>query len=317
MRILVTGGAGFIGSNVVDGYINAGHDVVVVDDLSSGSVENLNPKARFYLSDIRSKEIKKIFEMERPDIVNHHAAQISVPDSVADPANDASINISGFLNIMEAARRNRTKKVIFISSGGAVYGEVKSGGADEETRLSPFSPYAISKAVAEGYLEFYKNSHGIAFTILRYANIYGPRQVPHGEAGVVAIFMDRLINKLPCTLYHYRDEPNGMVRDYCFAGDIVRANLLALSRGKNEAFNIGTGRPTHTIELFNAIFGAIKKRLPGLPVELKDPEKKEARPGDLKRSSLDANKARKGLSWRPMVDLKKGLSLTLDWRLKK
>lgn len=317
MKILVTGGAGFIGSNVVDGYIGAGHDVAVVDDLSSGSVKNLNPKARFYLADIRSREIKKIFEMERPEIVNHHAAQISVPDSVADPANDASINIAGFLNIMEAARKNGTKKAIFISSGGAVYGEVKSGAADEGTRLSPFSPYAISKAVSESYLEFYRNHHGIDYTILRYANVYGPRQVPHGEAGVVAIFMDRLINKLPCALYRFSDEPKGMVRDYCFAGDVVRANLLALSRGSGQAFNIGTGIPTHTIELFNAIFSALKKKRPGLPQELKDPEKKEARPGDLKRSLLDAKKAQKGLSWRPMVDLKKGISLTLDWRLKK
>jgi UDP-glucose 4-epimerase len=317
MKIVVTGGAGFIGSNVVDAYIGAGHEVVVIDNLSSGSLANLNKKARFYLCDIRSKEVERIFEIERPQAVNHHAAQISVPESVNNPIYDAEVNVLGFLNIMEASRKTGVKKAIFISSGGAIYGEVKGAPVSEKRPPEPFSPYAVSKAVSEDYLKFYNSLYGIDYTILRYANIYGPRQVPHGEAGVVAIFMDRLVNKAGCTIYHFKGEPRGMVRDYCYVGDIVRANLLALSRGSREAFNIGTGRGTHTRGLFDEVYSSIKKRIRDLPSSLKDPNLAPARPGDLKRSILDAKKALKGLGWRPLVDLRKGMGLTLEWRLKK
>lgn len=314
MKILVTGGAGFIGSNVVDAYIGAGHDVVVVDNLFSGKRANLNPKARFYLLDIRSPEVKKVFEHERPDIVNHHAAQMSVPASVEDPMYDADVNVRGFLNILEAARVNGTKKVIFISSGGAIYGEAKEYPTSERYIPIPMSPYAITKYVSEQYLAFYRHQHGLDYTVLRYANIYGPRQIPHGEAGVVAIFMDRLINGSPCTVNSFDDEPRGMTRDYCFVGDVARANLLALTRGSAEAYNIGTGVATHTADLFNGIYEAVRKKVPGLAPGLKKPGRGVARAGDLKRSCLDAGKAKTEFGWSPEVSLNEGIEKTLKWR---
>lgn len=314
MKILVTGGAGFIGSNVADAYIQAGHEVVVVDNLVSGKLENLNPKAKFYLMDIRSKEIGKVMEIERPDIVNHHAAQMSVPASVEDPGYDADVNVNGFINVLEAARKNKTKKVIFISSGGAVYGNAIEYPTTEGYQPEPASPYAITKFVAEKYLAFYRDTYGLDYTVLRYANIYGPRQIPHGEAGVVAIFMDRLISKKGCTVYRFAEEPRGMTRDYVFVGDVARANLIALEKGSGKAFNIGTGMPTHTLDLYSAIYEAVKGRV-DLPEGLKDPQIGDARTGDLKRSCLKYGRAKEELGWQPKSNLKEGLALTLDWRL--
>jgi len=315
MKILITGGAGFIGSNVADAYIRAGHEVVVVDNLVSGKLGNLNPKAKFYLMDIRSEEIRKVIEIEKPDIVNHHAAQMSVPASVEDPGYDADVNVKGFINVLEAARKNDTKKVIFISSGGAVYGNATEYPTTEGYQPEPASPYAITKFVAEKYLAFYKDTYGLDYTVLRYANIYGPRQIPHGEAGVVAIFMDRLISGKGCTVYRFPEEPRGMTRDYCFVGDVARANLLALDKGSAKAFNIGTEKATHTLDLYRAVYEAVKERV-DLPEGLKDPEIGDARPGDLKRSCLKYDRAKNELGWAPEADLKKGLAATLDWRLK-
>ncbi|MCK5341521.1 MAG: NAD-dependent epimerase/dehydratase family protein, partial [Desulfobulbaceae bacterium] len=187
MKILVTGGAGFIGSNVVDAYIDAGHDVVVMDNLFTGKWENINPKAKFYLMDVRSEEVFKVFKKEHFDIINHHAAQMSVPASVEDPDFDADVNVRGFLNLMESARQTAVKKVIFISSGGAIYGEAEEYPTTERAPVVPLSPYAITKNVSEQYLAFYKHQYAMDYTVLRYANIYGPRQVPHGEAGVVSL----------------------------------------------------------------------------------------------------------------------------------
>ena len=315
MKILVTGGAGFIGSNVVDAYIGAGHDVAVVDNLFSGKRRNLNPKARFYLLDIRSQEVKKVFEHERPDIVNHHAAQMSVPASVEDPMYDADVNVRGFLNVLEAARSNGTKKVIFISSGGAIYGEAKEYPTSEKYQPVPMSPYAITKFVSEQYLAFYRHQYGLDYTVLRYANIYGPRQIPHGEAGVVAIFMDRLLNGSRCAVNSFDEEPRGMTRDYCFVGDVARANMLALSKGSEQAFNIGTGVATHTADLFGEIYEAVRKKVPGLDSGLKTPDRGVARAGDLKNSCLNAGKAKTGLGWSPEVALREGIEKTLDWRM--
>ncbi len=314
MKILVTGGAGFIGSNVVDAYIEAGHDVLVVDNLCSGKTGNLNPKARFHLMDVRSEEIRKLFELERPEVVNHHAAQMSVPASVEDPLFDADVNVKGFVNILEAARASGTKKVIFISSGGAIYGEAEEYPATENCPTKPLSPYAITKLVSENYLAFYSHQYGLDYTVLRYANIFGPRQVPHGEAGVVAIFMDRLLSGKQCTLYHFDSEPRGMTRDYCFVNDVARANLLALDKGSREAFNIGTGVATHTEELFNSIHKAMKKKAPlkqGIETLLRG----KARAGDLKRSCLNAGKAKDGLGWQPRTGLAEGIERTIEWRL--
>ncbi len=313
MKILVTGGAGFIGSNVVDAYIEAGHEVIVVDNLYSGKAQNLNPKARFYLMDVRSREVERLFELERPDVVNHHAAQMSVPASVEDPLFDADVNVRGFVNVLEAARKNATKKVVFISSGGAIYGEAEEYPSTENCPTRPLSPYAITKLVSENYLAFYAHQYKLDYTVLRYANIYGPRQIPHGEAGVVAIFMDRLITGKRCTLYHFDDEPRGMVRDYCYVGDAARANLLALEKGGGAAFNIGTGVATHTEDLFKAVAAAVAQKT-ALAPGVEKLERASARAGDLKRSCLEVSRAASGLGWKPGTDLAKGLERTVEWR---
>lgn len=315
MKILVTGGAGFIGSNVVDAYIDAGHDVVVMDNLYTGKWDNLNPNARFYLMDVRSNDAAKVFEKERFDIVNHHAAQMSVPASVADPSFDADVNVLGFINILEAAQRTKVKKIIFISSGGAIYGEAEEYPTTENSQPLPLSPYAVSKSVSEQYLAFYHHQHGLDYTVLRYANIYGPRQVPHGEAGVISLFMDRLLNGKPCTVFHYPEDKDGMTRDYCYVGDVVKANLLALEKGSCQAFNIGTGRATKTQKLYDAIFSIISKDNKELSDNLRNPAKAPARPGDLSRSCLVISKAENILGFKPETNLYEGLMHTYHWQL--
>jgi len=315
MKILVTGGAGFIGSNVVDGYVKAGHEVLVVDNLSGGRLSNINPKARFYEMDIRSGEIDGLIKREMPDVLNHHAAQISVPDSVSDPLLDADINIKGLLNLLESASRHKIKKVIFISSGGAIYGEASEYPTSEAYQPIPLSPYAVTKYSSEHYLAYYRHQHGLNYTTLRYANIYGPRQIAHGEAGVVAIFMDNLIKRKQSVLYHFPDDDGGMVRDYCFVGDVVKANLSALTKGMGDFFNIGTGIETKTLELYNVIFKAFKDLRPDVPDSLSIPVRQAARPGDLTLSCLTVEKAHGSLGWSPETSLKEGIGKTLQWRL--
>jgi UDP-glucose 4-epimerase len=315
MRILVTGGAGFIGSNVVDGYIREGHDVVVVDSLFTGKKSNLNPKATFYEMDIRSPEIREIFEREKPEVLNHHAAQISVPASVSDPLFDADVNLRGFLNLLENAVSHKTRKVIFISSGGAIYGEAEEYPTSEKYLPKPLSPYAISKFCSEHYLAYYRHQYGLQYTILRYANVYGPRQIPHGEAGVVSIFMTNLLEGKPSILNHFPDEPKGMIRDYCFVGNVVKANLKALTQGEGDFFNIGTGKETKTRDLYNVIYEAVREIKPDLPQALSRLSTQAARPGDIRRSCLVVGKAKNGLGWRPETDLATGIRLTLQWWL--
>ena len=315
MKILVTGGAGFIGSNVVDAYLAAGHQVVIIDNLFSGKWENLNPKAKFYLLDIRSAEVARVFAREKFDIINHHAAQMSVPASVEDPLFDADVNVKGFVNLLEAARDNGVKKVIFISSGGAIYGEAEEFPTSEKSPPLPLSPYAITKSVSEQYLAFYNHQYGLDYTILRYANVYGPRQVPHGEAGVVAVFMDRLLAGEKCAVYHFPDEPRGMTRDYCFVGDIVQSNLLAIDKGSRGAYNIGTCRETHTADLFDKVFAAMKKLRPEIDDELRNYETGTGRPGDLTRSCLIYDKAGVELGFNPQFSLEQGLAETAKWRV--
>jgi UDP-glucose 4-epimerase len=310
MKILVTGGAGFIGSHVADGYIENNHETSVIDNLSEGKIENLNPKAKFYLTDIcAAREIDKIFSIEKPDIVNHHAAQISVPESVKNPACDAQVNVIGFLNILQACVKHKVKKVIFISSGGAIYGEAEEYPTTENYIPKPLSPYAITKYASEKYLYFYNHQFGLNYTVLRYSNVYGPRQVPHGEAGVVSIFIEKLMNNITPAIYAYEDEPGGMIRDYVFVHDAVRANILALDGGNNEIINICTNKETSTMELYDEVCKAMNKKI--------KPEKFGPRPGDLKHSCLNNSKAKKVLDWTPQISLSSGIMKTCEFFLKK
>lgn len=305
MKILVTGGAGFIGSNVVDRYLEEGHEVVVVDNLSSGKVENLNPDAKFYLLDIRSAELAKVFELERPDVVNHHAAQKSVPKSVQDPRLDADINVMGLLNLLELCVKYKTRKFIFISSGGALVGDAKKIPTDETHEPKLISPYAITKYVSEKYLYFYAITYGLKYTVLRYANVYGPRQIPEGECGVVPIFMEQLLNGRPATLFAYSDMPRGCSRDYVYVEDVARANSLALVRGDNEIINIGSSREVYTEDVYNLLQEIMGTDYPII--------RAGERVGDVRRSVLDITKARQVLGWEPEVALREGLRKTYEW----
>ena len=273
----------------------------------------MNPRASFYEVDIRSEEVGRVMELEKPEVMNHHAAQISVPASVTDPITDADINIKGFLNLLEQAIKCQVRKVILISSGGAIYGEASEYPTSEDYRPKPLSPYAITKFSSECYLAYYEHQYGLEYSILRYANVYGPRQIPHGEAGVVAIFMNNLMEGKPSTLNHFPDDPEGMVRDYCYVGDVVKANLEALTKGKGERLNIGTERETRTLHLYTTIYEAVKRIRPDLPSSLAQPERQHARGGDLKRSCLVVEKSRRKLGWTAETSLEKGIDLTLAW----
>ena len=305
MKILITGGAGFIGSHVADACINKGYEVVVVDNLRTGYRRNLNPKVKFIQMDICDPAIREVFEQERPDILDHHAAQISVPLSIEDPLSDAEINVKGLINLLQNCVLSSVKKVVYISSGGAMYGEAEEYPTSETYNPRPLSVYAINKMVGEDYLYFYKAQYGLDYTVLRYANVYGPRQVSHGEAGVVSIFTEKLLKGETPVLNAYPDEPEGMIRDYVFVKDVVKANLLAFSTGNGEAFNIGTCLPTSTL----ALYQEIGRQLGFCP----SPRKAGARKGDLRRSLLDIRKAEQYLGWTPSYSLKEGISQVIDY----
>ncbi|RCK71722.1 MAG: UDP-glucose 4-epimerase [Ignavibacteriae bacterium] len=301
MKILVTGGAGFIGSHVVDAYINAGHSVVVIDNLSMGNLKNVNPEAKFLKLDIRDEKLKEIFQDEKFDIVNHHAAQMDVRKSVEDPLFDASVNILGVLNLLESCKNYGVKKFIFASTGGAIYGEQDYFPADEEHPLRPLSPYGITKLATEKYLYYYEKVFGLQYIILRYANVYGPRQNPHGEAGVVAIFTQKMLEgKQP--------QINGdgkQTRDYVYVDDVVKANLLALNYNKSEIFNIGTGIETDV----NTLFFKLREYTGSKCEEYHAPPKK----GEQLRSVLNYTKIKNELGWEPKVYIEEGLKLTVDY----
>lgn len=301
MKILVTGGAGFIGSHVVDALIELGHEVVVVDNLSTGREENINPRARFFRMNIQDPEIQELFEREQLTVVDHHAAQMDVRLSVADPIYDASNNILGLINLLQASVKTGVLKFIFISSGGAIYGEQNYFPADEEHPTRPLSPYGITKLTGEKYLYFYFKTYGLNYVSLRYANVYGPRQNPHGEAGVVAIFTSKLLTGQQPII-----NGNGLqTRDYVYVGDVVTANLKALNYNASDYFNIGTGIETNVNELF--------QRLSHLTnVEVKEVHGL-AQPGEQQRSVLNHQKAIKMLNWTPQVSVDEGLAKTVAY----
>jgi UDP-glucose 4-epimerase len=301
-RILITGGAGFIGSAVADAFLAAGWEVAVLDDLSSGRRENVPAGARLYPCDVRSAAAAEALAAERPEILCHHAAQIDVRRSMDDPRHDADVNLGGLLNLLTASVRcGSVRRVLFASSGGAMYGDTQVLPTPEEHPQRPLSNYGASKAASEIYLGVYRACHGIDFAALRYANVYGPRQDPHGEAGVVAIFGGRLLRGEPCTIYG-----DGLqTRDYVYVGDVARANLLAAERGLSGPANVGTGVETDVVGVH-----AILARAAGVSAA---PRHAPARLGEQRRSCLDAGLAARALGWRPEVGLEEGLSRTLEW----
>ena len=300
MRILVTGGAGFIGSHITDRLIAEGHEVGVVDNLSTGKKKNVNREATFYKMDILSPRIERVFKKLRPELISHHVAQMDVRRSVADPLFDAQVNILGLLNILENGVKYGAKRVIFASSGGAIYGDQECP-ASEDHPTRPQSPYGVSKLCGEHYLHYYHKTYGLEYTSLRYANVYGPRQDPFGEAGVVAIFSQRMLRG---------EQPiingNGMqTRDYIYVGDVVEAHMATMNGTLHGVFNVGTGRETTVNQLFRHIIS-----ITGAQVrEVHGPERR----GEQFRSCLDAGRLHKQADWEPKVPLLDGLKYTVDY----
>lgn len=303
MNILVTGGAGFIASNIADAYIKAGYNVVVVDNLSSGKRENLNPKAIFYEMDIADDRMEEVFAKHNFDIVNHHAAQIDVRKSVANPVSDANTNILSGIKILNLCKKHNVKKIIYASTGGAMYGEPEYMPCDEKHRIRPMAPYGISKHCLEHYIEYFYDLFKFDYTILRYANVYGPRQDPYGEAGVVSIFIGVLLDgKSP---FIFGD--GKQTRDYVYVGDVVNANIKALTTAGQKVINIGTGVETSVNELY-------KRLIKVMNLEIK-PIYKEARAGEVYRIYLDNKYAKEVLDWDPKVTIDEGLKKTSDYFL--
>ena len=299
--ILITGGAGFIGSHLADKLIKQGYKVVVIDNLSTGRKENLNSEAKFYKIDIQSLKVAQIFQKEKPDIIFHLAAQIDVRKSVKNPTKDAKINILGTLNLLENCKKFGIKKFIFASTGGAIYGEANIIPTPETYSELPLSPYGIAKLTIEKYLNYYHRVFDLPFVALRYGNVYGPRQNSKGEAGVIAIFCDKMLKKKQLII-----NGNGrQTRDYVFIDDVVKANILALKKNKNGIFNIGTAKETDV----NTIFRELKK-LTGLKCKKVHSLQKS---GEQKQSCFDFSKAKKELNWQPKYGLDEGLKKTLNF----
>lgn len=300
-RILVTGGAGFIGSNLADAFLKRGHEVFVLDDLSTGRRENLPEKARFLEASIVSNECKAAFETFRPDVLCHQAAQIDVRRSVADPAFDAEINVVGTVRLLELCREFGTRRVLFASTGGAIYGEQDFFPATEAHPTRPISPYGVAKLSVEHYLHYYAAEHGFRTACLRYANVYGPRQNPHGEAGVVAIFANKLLRGEVPTI----NGDGEQTRDYVFVGDVVQSNLLAFDKDLTGHFNVGTGVETSVNALFEVIRGAV-----GTGIE---PRRGPAKIGEQQRSVLDATALERATGFRPRTSLADGIKQTVEY----
>jgi UDP-glucose 4-epimerase len=301
VKILVTGGAGFIASHVSDSFLALGHEVCIVDNFASGKRENLPADAAFYEADIRDENLADVFNAEKPDVVVHHAAHIEVTRSVREPAYDASINILGSLNLFECCRAYGVKKIIYAGTGGALVGEPVYIPVDEAHPIDPLAPYGVSKHTVEHYLYTYKANHGIDYTVLRYPNVYGPRQDPHGEAGVVAIFSLMLLAGQQPTIFG----DGSKTRDYCYVGDIAAANVLALNSPLSGVYNLGRGIEVTDLEVFEAVRAAVGSDM--------DPRYAPVRPGEVEHIALDASKARRELGWDWKIDFKDGVAKAVDF----
>ena len=303
MKALITGGAGFIGSHIADGYLAAGLKVVVVDDLSRGSRANLPVEVPFYQLDIRNRSaLEEVFQREKPDLINHHAAQIDVRHSVREPLFDAECNILGSINLLELAVKYEVSRFVYASTGGAIYGEPKVLPADESTPVEPLAPYGISKHSFEHYLLNARTLYGLPFVVLRYGNVYGPRQSSKGEAGVVAIFCEQMLQRITPTIYGDGQK----TRDYVEVSDVAWANLQALKHGEAEIFNVATGVATTDYEVFVAVRDAL-----GLPPS--EPQYAPRRPGEVDHIYLDVRKAASALEWYPQVAFRAGVAKTAEW----
>jgi len=301
VKVLVTGGAGFIASHIVDAYVARRHEVFILDDLSTGQKPNVNPKATFHQVDIADAKAVKLIEQIKPDVLNHHAAQMDVRHSVADPQFDARVNILGFVNLLEACKNAGTKKIIFASSGGAVYGEQETFPAAEDHPTRPASPYGVSKRTGELYLSYYQQAFGLPYIALRYANVYGPRQSNKGEAGVVAIFISLLLaGKVPVI-----NGDGKQTRDYVNVGDVVNANVAALTSPYVGEINIGTGVETDVVALYELLRQGVGSKL--------EARHGPAKIGEQRRSCLAAQRAAEIFGWRPQVSLREGLERTIAY----
>lgn len=301
MKVVVTGGAGFIGSHLADRLVLEGHEVVVIDNLSTGKRRHLNRAARFYKIDIQSWRLERVFRNERPSVVMHLAAQIDVRKSVEDPIFDAQVNVLGTLNVLQQAVKHGVRKVIFSSSGGAIYGEQEVFPASETHVTQPLSPYGLSKLCGEHYLSYYQRVGGIQLVNLRYANVYGPRQDPHGEAGVVGIFIQKLLNSEQAII-----NGNGrQSRDFVFVDDVVEANLAVMGQETQGTYNVGTGVETSINDLFRILVEQTGSKCK----ELHGPAKK----GEQARSVIDSTKLRQAVCWEPRVELTEGLKRTVAY----
>lgn len=302
MKILITGGAGFIGSHVADKFVENGFEVVILDNLSTGRISNLNPAAKFYQMDIRDPGLNEIFEKERPDFISHHAAQMDVRRSVAEPLFDADVNILGSINLIECAKNYQVKRFVYISTGGAVYGEPEYLPCDEAHPINPICQYGASKHTVEHYLYMYQVNYGLNYTVLRYPNVYGPRQDPHGEAGVVAIFTGQMLAGEPVIINGDGEQE----RDFVYVGDCAQGNLLAINTHRGSGiFNLGSGRATSINQIFQELKGITG--YPGSPLH------GPAKLGETRRIFLDASKVRRELGWTETVDLHEGLEKTVAY----
>lgn len=302
MRILVTGGAGFIGSNVVDRFVALGHDVAVFDNLSSGFREFVNPKAKLFVGDLAdASQVDAAIAEFRPEIVDHHAAQIDVRKSVSDPVFDARVNVLGSIGLLQSCSKHGVRKVVYASTGGALYGEGRQLPATEDHPVNPEAPYGASKHTVEHYLYLWKLLHGLDYTVLRYPNVYGPRQNPHGEAGVNAIFIGLMLEGKRPKIFG----DGHAVRDYLYVDDVVDANVIALEKGSGEMLNIGTGVGTSVND--------IVRELKTILSFAEDALHEAPRPGEIQRIYLDASRAKQVLGWAPKVSFAEGLRRTVEW----